>query len=1097
MALMSPWTIRSLLLALILCLFTLNIAKALPSVGDHGHYDLDVVLQPQKQHLEVDLRYRLPKQVRAHSTVQSTTLYFTLHKDLTITELNQPYEVENSEGDGLFKRYQVRLTNPTITELVMHYQGNIHHDILSAKQNYQRSFADTPGIIDAKGVYLDGGSYWYPHFDHGLFDFALEVTLPHHWHSISQGDLSANNGIEHWQSPQVMPDIYLIAAPFTIYRQPYSSEFAAEHKPISIEAYLRTKDNSLANKYIQTAQAYMAQYEALLGPYPYGKFALVENFWQTGFGMPSFTLLGDKIIRFPFILHSSYPHELLHNWWGNGVFTSPVSGNWSEGLTTYLADHLIAEQKQKADDYRRDALKRFSNTLEQHRHMSLSQFSSRDSAATEALGYVKGMMVWEMLRNELGDEAFISGLRRFYRDNLGKQAGFKALQQAFELAAKRKLDLFFSQWVQRQGAPKLALARIKLSANDSKQGGYRLSFELRQTQLTKAFSLHVPVQVANQTQSQTHWLDLNAKHQQFNLFVPFKPSQLAVDNQFQLMRQLDPKESAPTLGGAFAGEQWLVILPQNAERKTQERYQKLYRQWQTGDIQVTVAKDNEDIDFGDFDTIWLFDNYNQQRPLLSQWLPNNTLASELLTSTDTVVMSAANPKQPEQTLVYMHLAQPDALDALARKLPHYGKYSYVTFATKTAVNRLKGIWPASHSPLIHHFDNSVVVKAPARRGALIKPPSAFSAKQFKADVEALTAHKMQGRGVGTKGIELAADYIFKALSNLGLEVKNQYFDVDINGKPVTTRNIIAKIPGSAKAFADAPVILSAHYDHLGFDIQGIPFPGADDNASGVAVLLALAAHFKQYYPARPIVFAAFSAEEHGLQGAKHYLNTLRQQPVFALVNLDIIGRLGSGPIHVLGSDSSRQWPHIFMGAGFVTGHKVQMSQLNIASSDHAPFIEAGIPAVHIFASAHFDVHHHSDIPNKLDYQGMVDIAEVTTEVIEYLSQRKEPLTNNSAATKTKPSSSNAQGRKVSTGILPDYSFKGPGVRVAQVADNSPALQSGIQKDDVIVTLGGKTVNDLTDYSAQLKALKPGDKLKLTLNRDGRAIEVEVVLGVRE
>ena len=127
-------------------------------------------------------------------------------------------------------------------------------------------------------------------------------------------------------------------------------------------------------------------YRGLIGPYPYGKFALVENFWETGYGMPSFTLLGPQIIRFPFILSSSYPHEILHNWWGNSVFVDYETGNWCEGLTAYMADHLIQEQRGKGDEYRRDTLQKYRDYVRDGRDFPLTEFRSRHSAATEAVG---------------------------------------------------------------------------------------------------------------------------------------------------------------------------------------------------------------------------------------------------------------------------------------------------------------------------------------------------------------------------------------------------------------------------------------------------------------------------------------------------------------------------------------------------------------------------------------------------------------------------------------------------------------------------------------------------------------------------------------
>ncbi len=135
-------------------------------------------------------------------------------------------------------------------------------------------------------------------------------------------------------------EIYVIAAAFTEY------EFDAG--AVKAMAFLREKDDALANRYLETTAQYLEMYRKLIGPYPYGKFALVENFWETGYGMPSFTLLGSQIIRFPFILHSSYPHELLHNWWGNGVFVDFESGNWCEGLTAYMADHWSPNSEARA-----------------------------------------------------------------------------------------------------------------------------------------------------------------------------------------------------------------------------------------------------------------------------------------------------------------------------------------------------------------------------------------------------------------------------------------------------------------------------------------------------------------------------------------------------------------------------------------------------------------------------------------------------------------------------------------------------------------------------------------------------------------------------
>jgi aminopeptidase N len=251
--------------------------------------------------------------------------------------------------------------------------------------------------------------------------------------------------IVRWESPEPMEEIFLIAARF--------HEYSSKAGRVDVIAFLRTPDEALAAKYLETTSQYLDMYRSLIGPYPFTKFALVENFWETGYGMPSFTLLGEKVIRFPFILHSSYPHELLHNWWGNSVYVDFGGGNWCEGLTTYMADHLIKEQRGQGAQYRRDALQRYADYVGPDGDFPLRSFISRTDAATEAVGYGKSMMMWHMLRRMIGDGPFIEGVRAFYRDNIYRAASFGDLRAAFETASGIDLGGFFEQWVERAGDP--------------------------------------------------------------------------------------------------------------------------------------------------------------------------------------------------------------------------------------------------------------------------------------------------------------------------------------------------------------------------------------------------------------------------------------------------------------------------------------------------------------------------------------------------------------------------------------------------------------------------------------------------------------------
>jgi aminopeptidase N len=212
------------------------------------------------------------------------------------------------------------------------YHGVIDYAVRDSGDQYARAFSESPGVIDSRGVYLAGSTYWVPRAGDALMTYTLAVELPAGWKSVSQGERTSSETSgspaavqERWSVVTPTEEVHLIAAPFT--------EYSRDAGAVKAMAFLRTPDQALADRYLDATAQYLEMYRGLLGPYPYSKFALVENFWETGYGMPSFTLLGEQIIRFPFILNSSYPHELLHNWWGNGVFVAPAGGNWCEGLT--------------------------------------------------------------------------------------------------------------------------------------------------------------------------------------------------------------------------------------------------------------------------------------------------------------------------------------------------------------------------------------------------------------------------------------------------------------------------------------------------------------------------------------------------------------------------------------------------------------------------------------------------------------------------------------------------------------------------------------------------------------------------------------------
>jgi len=373
-----------------------------------------------------------------------------LNKNLSVNCLDENISIENVKTEDDFStdtesiavnKYKIVTGGRDIKVIPLAYNGIIKDEIKTGVAEYARGFSETKGIISENGVYLAGSSYWVPWFpENELMSFRLSVSIDSLWGVVSQGERTINDIVKDkkfiiYESPEPMDEIYLIAAPWT--------EYQIMAGDILVQAFLRTPDEKLAKRYLGVTSNYIKLYENLIGKYPYKKFALVENFWETGYGMPSFTLLGEKVIRFPWILHSSYPHELLHNYWGNSVYVDYEKGNWCEGITVYMADHLIKEQNGRGAEYRRNTLQKFTDFVNHDNDFPLSEFRSRNNPAEEAIGYGKSMMINEMLRFDLGDDEFLNAYARFYSDNKFKKSSFDEIRKSFEEVSKKDLKLFF------------------------------------------------------------------------------------------------------------------------------------------------------------------------------------------------------------------------------------------------------------------------------------------------------------------------------------------------------------------------------------------------------------------------------------------------------------------------------------------------------------------------------------------------------------------------------------------------------------------------------------------------------------------------------
>jgi len=1079
-------------------LFSLFLSVLPAAAAQPVGHDLKVSLSPADGTLAVTDRVLLP--------APAAEFVFTLHRGLNpaargaaLEEL--PAEAAarygiNGSTAGLYAAYRVRPPRPAAA-FTLDYAGVINHAPGEQAQEYARSFSETPGLISPEGCYLSGSSGWYPYFEGALVTFRLEASLPAPYTAVAGGSRSAvsakgGRNTAVWETAKPQDDITLTCGKYT--------EYSRREGPLEYQAFLRSPDPELAARYLEATGKYLRLYSDLVGPYPYGKFALVENFWDTGYGLPSFTLLGNKVIRLPFIINSSYPHEILHNWWGNGVFVDYASGNWCEGLTAYLADYLIAENRGKGRDYRMAALQKYADYVSGGADFPLAEFRSRHSSASEAVGYGKALMAYHMLRGLLGDENFRLGLRRFYADNAFKTASFGDLRAAFEkTTGPGRLKPFFDQWTARAGAPALALKSARVTRGNE---GYDLEFTLAQTQDGPPYDLEVPAAfyLEGAAEPRLKTLPLREKEAVFHYSSPLqRPLRLEIDPEFDLFRRVSPLETPPTLSRLLGASKPLILIP---EGEPGEPWRALAAAWTKDKGNLPVVKSDTETDsIPGASSFWVFGGENLLARDFEAALEGFGAAFGLDTVTienrrfpregHTFVFAGFNPSDPAHSGALVVSGSTDKLQLLAGKLPHYGKYSWLVF-DKNMTSVATGIWKASASPLAMNLAPQAPASGPyPARQPLAWLPSVFSESRMLADVRAL-ASAAGGRAPGAKGHKDAGAQISKAFAAAGLKPFSGGAFLRPGAK-TGEANILGLAEGLAKK--DEYVILAAHYDHLPAR-DGAVFPGADDNASGVAVLLELARHYAKNPPARSLIFAAFDGEEAGRQGSKAFVAALPEAVrarVNAAVNFDTVGRLGAGKILALGSGSSDKWVHILRGAGFVTGYDYAAAA-DLDSSDQASFIEAGIPALQLFSGPHADYHKPTDTPDKLDVRGLVKIAEFSRELADYLAGAADFITRPAGTAAAAPQP--AGERKASTGLVPDFSFQGKGVQAQEIAPGSPLDKAGVRAGAVIIKLNGVTVEGLRDYSAELKKFSPGRKISVTYLSGGAETTVEIELGAR-
>lgn len=664
--------IRSCIFIFFVCLVAASAVSApVPFKMNEVEYDITVKIDP------------------ANRTLEGKSL-ITVHRPRELQLLlGAGYEVTQAEfNDGPLGIGRDQANQPHVWNIPFHFRQQIQFLIqwkgvlapLDTALDHRQTLARPVAVSGAEGTFLPDSSDWYPRIA-GLFArYKVSIELPPGQKGLVAGRLIEESDSEQgyratFEFSHPAEGIDLMAGPYAVDTLLHHN---IKHKPVQLHTYFHPQISKLSKDYLDAVKGYLDRYESEIGEYPYSEFSVVSSPTPTGFGMPTLTYLGIDVLQLPFIRSTSLGHEVLHNWWGNGVYPDYRSGNWSEGLTTLMADYAYKEQESDAAarEMRLGWLRDFA-ALQPGQDAPLTAFTSRTHGASKIVGYNKAAMVFFMLRDHLGEAVFQRALQGLWTTRRFKVTSWQDVQKIFELVSGQSLESFFAQWLTRSGAPALEIAEVKNAAADS---GYNLSITLKQAE--PAYQLQVPVAIETQQGSAIHRLNLQQAQQTFTLKLTDKPLSVSLDPDLRLFRHLAPGEAPPILREVMVNSatQTVLLSDQPEIRKIAET---LASKLQDRKLEIVASGDplsaaptliiglQAEID------AWLATKQLPVRP--------NEISKKGSAQVWTVARSGG------ASLAIVSAQDAASLEALIRPLSHYGRQSYLVFDGRQAIE--KGGWP--------------------------------------------------------------------------------------------------------------------------------------------------------------------------------------------------------------------------------------------------------------------------------------------------------------------------------------------------------------------------------------------------------------------
>ncbi|MGC8736540.1 MAG: ChaN family lipoprotein [Dissulfurimicrobium sp.] len=509
---------------------------------------------------------------------------------------------------------------------------------------------------------------WCPIFE-GLAYYRLSATIPKGLVAVSEADdieekgTTDNRGDKKYVTyvfdfPHPRDDVSLVIGQYQISKLDCGS--------IGLYAYLFPEDSGLASTYLKKARDYIKFYEGLIGPYPFKRFAVVENMAPTGLGFATYTLLGQQVIRLPFIVDTSFGHEILHSWFGNSIYVDYGQGNWCEGLTTYLADYLYKERKGEGKAARHDMLINYQSYVHKDNTLPIHDFASQFDKAAKAVGYDKCAFVFHMLRHEIGNEAFYKAIKKLVSDYSFKVVSWNDLEHIFSQVSGKDLSYFFSEWLGRSDVPILSITM------DPSATGIIIE---QHTEIP--YVLDVPMLVETASGAKTLWKKIDAKKNIINLGPLDQVLSVTLDPNYDIFRQLSSEEFPTVLSRLFGAEKRYFVMPQSeVERRLYAGFVRFLRHIGFSELEMGSTVSHDGLKDGSF--IALGDQAAADCGV-------KPLQGDIKNGVSVDVRS--NPFNSKEVAVVINASSEKELVAVQMKLLHCGRYSFLRFENGTVVDK--------------------------------------------------------------------------------------------------------------------------------------------------------------------------------------------------------------------------------------------------------------------------------------------------------------------------------------------------------------------------------------------------------------------------